>query len=161
MHFVLQKNDEGIMFGNIQLIIVHDNSNVYFVTKKSQSFCLVDQGVHCLKAQDQGYLCINQDSLLDYYPLPEYSLCGLSVIVLSSLLSNFRIMSGLKEVLKDAVLLVLPSLSPDVTNQLVEKLMDQGVEGLDDLVYVKDDILEFQCRKLLCSWKNQGSVVMV
>ncbi|XP_052441703.1 uncharacterized protein LOC127983555 [Carassius gibelio] len=45
-------------------------------------------------------------------------------------------MSGMKEVLKDAVLLVLPSLSPDVTNQLVEKLMDQGVEGLDDLVYV-------------------------
>ncbi|XP_026129962.1 uncharacterized protein LOC113110151 isoform X2 [Carassius auratus] len=70
-------------------------------------------------------------------------------------------MSGMKEVLKDAVLLVLPSLSPDVTNQLVEKLMDQGVEGLDDLVYVKeDDILEFirpiQCRKLLSSWKNQG-----
>ncbi|XP_042609737.1 uncharacterized protein LOC109084889 [Cyprinus carpio] len=69
-------------------------------------------------------------------------------------------MSGMKEVLKDAVLLVLPSLSPDVTNQLVEKLMDQGVEGLDDLVYVKeDDILEFirpiQCRKLLSSWKNQ------
>ncbi|XP_026115524.1 uncharacterized protein LOC113094085 isoform X2 [Carassius auratus] len=65
-------------------------------------------------------------------------------------------MSGMKEVLKDAVLLVLPSLSPYVTNQLVEKFMDQGVEGLDDLVYVKDDILEFQCRKLLCSWKNQG-----
>lgn len=70
-------------------------------------------------------------------------------------------MSGMKEVLKDAVLLVLPSLSQDVTNQLVEKLMDQGVEGLDDLVYVKeDDILEFirpiQCRKLLSSWQNQG-----
>lgn len=82
MHVVLQKNDEGIVFGNIQLITVHDNCNVYFVTKKSQSFCLLDQGVHCLTPQDQGYLCINQDSLLDYYPLPEYSLCGLSVIVL-------------------------------------------------------------------------------
>uniref|UniRef100_A0A672KZC7 Uncharacterized protein n=1 Tax=Sinocyclocheilus grahami TaxID=75366 RepID=A0A672KZC7_SINGR len=67
---------------------------------------------------------------------------------------NSRIMSGLREVLKDAVLSVLPSLSPDVTSQLVEKLMDQGVEGLDDLIHVKeDDILEFirpiQCRKLL------------
>ncbi|XP_016362301.1 uncharacterized protein LOC107703997, partial [Sinocyclocheilus anshuiensis] len=69
-------------------------------------------------------------------------------------------MSGLKEVLKDAVLSVLPSLSPDVTSQLVEKLMNQGVEGLDDLIHVKeDDILEFirpiQCRKLLGAWQNQ------
>ncbi len=82
MHVVLQNNDEGIVFGKIQLILVYDNSNVYFVTKKCQSFCLIDQGVHCLTTQDKGYLCINQDSLLDYYPLPEYSLCGLSVIVL-------------------------------------------------------------------------------
>ncbi|XP_067217734.1 uncharacterized protein [Chanodichthys erythropterus] len=69
-------------------------------------------------------------------------------------------MSGIKESLKDAVLLVLPSLSPDVTNQLVEKLMDQGVEDLDDLTYVKEeDISEFlrpiQCRKLLSAWKHQ------
>lgn len=74
-------------------------------------------------------------------------------------------MSGLREVLKDAVLSVLPILSPDVINQLVEKLVDQGVEGVDDLVYVKeDDILEFlrpiQCRKLLSAWKNQGKVVL-
>ncbi len=70
-------------------------------------------------------------------------------------------MPGLKEVLKEAVLSVLPSLSPDVTKQLVEKLMDQGVEGLDDLVYAKDnDILEFlrpiQFRKRLSAWKKQG-----
>ncbi|XP_073722008.1 uncharacterized protein [Misgurnus anguillicaudatus] len=69
-------------------------------------------------------------------------------------------MSGLGEVLKHAILSVLPTLSPDVINQLVEKLVDQGVESVDDLVYVKDDdILEFlrpiQCRKLLCAWKNQ------
>nr|XP_023659174.1 uncharacterized protein LOC111839466 isoform X2 [Paramormyrops kingsleyae] len=69
-------------------------------------------------------------------------------------------MSGLKEALKDAVLSVLPSLSPDVISQLVEKLTNQGVEGLDDLIYVKeDDILEFirpiQCRKLLSAWQNQ------
>lgn len=70
-------------------------------------------------------------------------------------------MSGLKEVLEDAVLSVLPGLSPDVTSQLVEKLTDQGVESLDDLIYVKeDDILEFirpiQCRKLLSAWQNEG-----
>lgn len=82
LHVILQNNDEGIVFGRIQLILVHNNSSVYFVTLKCQSFCLVDQGVHCLTSQDKGYLCINQDSLLDYYPLPKYSLCGLSVIVL-------------------------------------------------------------------------------
>lgn len=70
-------------------------------------------------------------------------------------------MSGFKEALKDAVLSVLPSLSPDVISQLVEKLTNQGVEDLDDLIYVKeDDILEFirpiQCRKLLSAWQNQG-----
>lgn len=50
-------------------------------------------------------------------------------------------MSGLKEVLNDA---------PDVTKQLVEKLMHQDVKGL---VYVKDVIFEFirpiQCITLL------------
>ncbi|XP_052002462.1 uncharacterized protein LOC127657637 [Xyrauchen texanus] len=74
-----------------------------------------------------------------------------------------EIMSGLKEILKDAVLSVLPSLSQDLTEQLVEKLMDQGVEGLDDLVYVKeDDIAAFirpiQCRKLLGAWKVQENL---
>ncbi|KAI7809133.1 hypothetical protein IRJ41_000258 [Triplophysa rosa] len=115
-----------------------------------------NQGVHCLTSQDKG---INQDSLLDYYPLPEYSVWLVSNSS-PPFFPNSRIMSGLKEVLKDAVLSVLPSLSSDVTSQLVEKLMNQGVEGLDDLIYVKkDDILEFirpiQCRKLLSAWQNQ------
>ncbi|XP_046730723.1 uncharacterized protein si:ch211-86h15.1 [Silurus meridionalis] len=72
-----------------------------------------------------------------------------------------RTMSGLHQLLNDAVLSVLPSLSQDRTKQLVKKLVDQGVKGLNDLVNVKeDDIVEFirpvQRRKLLSAWKEQA-----
>lgn len=82
MHVVLKRNEEGIVFGKIQLILVNNSSNAYFVTKKYQTFCLTDQGVHCLSSQHNGYLCISEENLPDYYPLLEYSLCGLSVIAL-------------------------------------------------------------------------------
>lgn len=84
MCVVQGKDDEGLVFGKIKLILIQNNS-VYFITEKLQSVCLVDQGVHCLKTNPEHttqYFCIDQEELLDYYPLPEYSVLGLSLIAL-------------------------------------------------------------------------------
>lgn len=131
MCVVLEKNDEGLVFGKIKLIIIHNNALVYFVTLKYPSVCLVDQGVHLLSntehATDQ-YFCIEHRDLLDYYPLPEYSMLGFSVIAM---------------------------------HHSVEKRMKQGVESRDDLKFVKEEdmvelIWPIQCRELLDCWKSQG-----
>lgn len=52
-----------------------------FVTEKCQSVHLVDQGVYCL-TESTCCVCTEHKRLLDYYPLPEYNMLGLSVILL-------------------------------------------------------------------------------
>lgn len=81
---MLKKNDEGLVFGKIKLILIHNSDLVYFVTEKYQSVCLVDQGVHYMNTEHSmsQYCCIEHGKLLDYYPLPEYSMLGLSVIAM-------------------------------------------------------------------------------
>lgn len=85
MSVVLEKNDEGLVFGKIKLILITKGTLVYFVTEKCQSVFLVDQGVHCLSNTENTtaqYFCIAQEELKDYYPLAEYSMLGLSVFAL-------------------------------------------------------------------------------
>lgn len=81
MCVILEKNDEGLVFGRIKLIKIHNATAVYFVTEKCQSVCLVDQGVYCL-TESTCFVCTEHSRLLDYYPLPEYSMFGLPVISL-------------------------------------------------------------------------------
>lgn len=40
---ILEKNDEGLVFGRIKLILIHNATAVYFVTEKCQSVRLVDR----------------------------------------------------------------------------------------------------------------------
>lgn len=82
MVVILEKNDKGLVFGRIKLILINNVTAVYFVTEKCQSVLLVDQGVYCLTESSTNYVCIDQKKLLDYYPLPEYNMLGLSVISL-------------------------------------------------------------------------------
>lgn len=75
------------MFGRIKLIHVCSSSAVpvYFVTEKCRSVFFVDQGVHCFRDPELTtlpYLCIAQEKLLDYYPLPEYNVFGQSIVAL-------------------------------------------------------------------------------
>ena len=85
MCVVLEKNDEGLVFGKIELILVC-NSCVYFVTEKCQSDFLFDQGIYCPKMGSENpisnYFCLHHARLLDYYPLPVYNMFGLSLIAL-------------------------------------------------------------------------------
>ena len=84
MLVVIGVNEEGIVFGRIKLVLIYLGSQVYFVTEKHQSNCLIDQGIHCLNKEStvSNYVCVSQEKLADYYPLPEYKLCGLSVVAL-------------------------------------------------------------------------------
>ena len=79
----LSRNDDGVVFGRIELILVHQDSEVFFITKKFQSLLHVDSGLYglcCLGGENQVQL-VKHETLLDYYPLPEYKfneLCALA-----------------------------------------------------------------------------------
>ena len=79
---LIDRNEEGLIFGQIQLILIHRASAVYFITKKCQSVYLADQGVHCVESVKKAYCCVDQERLLDYYPLPDYKVHGLTLMVL-------------------------------------------------------------------------------
>lgn len=61
---VLEKNDAGLLFGRIKLILIVSGTVVYFVTEACQSVCLIDQEVYCL-TENKSYVCIDQEMLLD------------------------------------------------------------------------------------------------
>ena len=79
--FVLEKlNDDGMVFGEILLIIVCNNV-VFFVVRENQAELLADLQVHAI-AKEMDVVCIKADSLLDYVALPAYKLKGFSIIPL-------------------------------------------------------------------------------
>lgn len=80
MVVAVEVSDSGIIFGNIVLILL-DQNRVLLVLEKHQSVKLVDVGVHYL-TREEDYICVGIDSLIDYYPLPVYGFCGVSVVAL-------------------------------------------------------------------------------
>ena len=72
--------DSGIVFGKIVLILL-DQSKVHLIVEKHHSVLLIDVGVCCLTPEGD-YMCVDLDSLVDYYLLPHYHLCGVSVVAL-------------------------------------------------------------------------------
>lgn len=81
MVVAIERVDEGVVFGKIKMILIHQESAVHFITERCLSVRLPDQGVYCLESTKK-YLCISQDKLLDYSPLPQYCMCDLPVVVL-------------------------------------------------------------------------------
>lgn len=43
---------------------------------------LPDMGVYSLTLMQKGCCCVNQENLLDNYPLPEYTVHGTQIIIL-------------------------------------------------------------------------------
>lgn len=78
---IVNHTDEGFVFGKIEGILVED-STLHFVLGLHHSVLLVDLGLHCLHCPPESNVCVNVDSLMDYYPMPLYSIAGLSVISL-------------------------------------------------------------------------------
>jgi len=82
MFLVLDQIDDGIVFGKIKAILIQGDY-VNFITERYNSSSLIDQGLHCISEKPAERLCcVSQENLLDYYPLPMYKLCGLSVFAL-------------------------------------------------------------------------------
>lgn len=85
MCVVLGKDDDTLLFGKIKLILVSDAS-VYFVTEKCLSDFLFDMRIYSLNVDGQhtflNYVCVKWSDLPDYYPLPVYSVFGLSIIAI-------------------------------------------------------------------------------
>lgn len=80
MH-VINESSKGLVMGKIIVVLTHSSSAVYFVTKKCQAKLLHDIGVCGLKPIQECYCCVKQDDPVDYYPLPEYELCDMSIVV--------------------------------------------------------------------------------
>lgn len=81
MHVVIDESFEGLLIGKIIVVLIHNNSAVYFITEKCKALLLHDVGIYGLTPVQGCYCCVKQDDLVDYYPLPEYAFCDMSVIV--------------------------------------------------------------------------------
>ena len=102
--------------------------------------------------------CIEAEELLDYYPLPEYKICNLSVISMHHAIICI-IRSNMEA--KDSVRQVLPALSEDLLEAVTTKLSDSCVESIEDLQFMEErDLVELlkpiQCRKFLHAWRVKG-----
>jgi len=85
---VVDHNSCGYLFGKISLILISP-TDVHFVVELYESVLLSDLGVYSLQKSDPKYVCVNADSLLDYYPLPVYEVAGLSVVSLHHSVCSF------------------------------------------------------------------------
>lgn len=80
-HFLVSTNDECVEFGRLIIILIKNNAAVYFVVEIYN----VDYHSEChlySVTQTTGLQCINIDDLVDFYPLPSYTLNGNKVIPL-------------------------------------------------------------------------------
>lgn len=81
MHVIIDESSRGLMIGKIIVVLIHNNSEVYYVTEKREALLLHDLGVYGFTPIQGCYCCVKQDNLVDYYPLPEYILCDMPIIV--------------------------------------------------------------------------------
>ena len=85
MLIVTDDDDEGLVTGKIKVVLVHKDSAVYFIAEKYHALRIPDMGVYSLTLMQRSYCCINQENLLDYYPLPDYTVHGTPLIILNHL----------------------------------------------------------------------------
>lgn len=82
MYVALKQDEEGLHMGEIKLILIHCNDSV-FVVRRQQAVELVDMGIHFLTetVQVSNYVCVKQENLLDCYPLAQYKMNDIPVII--------------------------------------------------------------------------------
>lgn len=71
--------DDGLVAGTIKLVLVHQGSFVHFVIQEYQAVLVPNMGVYSFAATER-MCCVKHENLLDYYPLPEYRVCGMPVL---------------------------------------------------------------------------------
>lgn len=90
MFIVISDDDEGVEIGKIKMALIHNNSTVYLVAEKYHAMRLPDSGVYSLTLMQRSYCCVNQESLLDYYPLPGFTVYVTPVVILHHALPSFQ-----------------------------------------------------------------------
>lgn len=91
MLIVIDEDNEGIIVGKIKMVLIHKDAVVYFVVEKYHAIRIPDMGIYCHKLMQKSYCCVDQNTLLDYYPLPEYTAHGTGVIILHHSFPLFQI----------------------------------------------------------------------
>lgn len=149
----LVNNDEGIVLGRIELILVRNSCEVFFLTSVYRSLLRIDSGLHCLLNYDPAcldieYRCTASDALF-------ITLCH---VINLSLFCNFSLPFSIFALvimsIQESVRAVLPTLSSNVIERVAETLVLIGVESSVDLQYeesdhLKEHLLPIQMIKLL------------
>lgn len=82
MFIVIGYNDDGLVVGKIKKAVIHKNSAVYFITEVYQAVRQPEINAYHTSPMQEAYYCVSQAELLDHYPLPEYSVWGMSLLTL-------------------------------------------------------------------------------
>lgn len=81
-HFLVSKNDESIEFGELLIILIHNDATVYFVMELQKADYHSEYHLYSVTKQSRRLQCLNIDNLVDFYPLPSYHVNGHQVIPL-------------------------------------------------------------------------------
>jgi len=89
MFVVVGHNDDGLVVGKIKKAVIHNNSAVYFITEVYQAVRQPEINAYHTSPMQEAYYCVSQAELLDHYPLPEYSVWGMSLLTLHHSVPTF------------------------------------------------------------------------
>lgn len=162
MYIAIKQDDDGLHMGEIKLILIQCNDSVFFVVSRQKAVELVDKGVLLLTEIDKesNYICVKQEDLLDYYPLVQYKMNDLPVIIfhhsLSDLYKHVDVRGGCPRCCVGSSTWAARGETP-----VSPELASIGVESKSDLQFVKeedlpDHITPIQCRRLLNAWNVDG-----
>lgn len=81
LYVVLGTDEDVLLVGEIKLALIRA-SEVYLVLRRRQA--VLHMGVYLLDDLEQRsqFVCVRHEELLDYYPLPEYKVNGVSKLIL-------------------------------------------------------------------------------
>ncbi|KAL7870559.1 hypothetical protein SRHO_G00080560 [Serrasalmus rhombeus] len=141
MYVVIGSDEEGLLVGEIKLILVHCDSQVYFVVERRQAVQLVHLGVYSLEvaaetSTNHVFYCSGDKT--------------------GNLISTTKL----------ARTNPTGETGPGETSSLLEKLVSTGVECKSDLKLIKDEDLQellrpIQCHKLLQAWSTEEEEKLV
>jgi len=80
--FLVSKNDESMEFGELLIILIQNDSAVYFVMDIHKTDYHSEYHLYSVTKQNARLQCVNINDLVDFYPLPSYIVNGHQVIPL-------------------------------------------------------------------------------
>lgn len=82
MYVFIGHNDDGLLVGKIKKIIVFKNSVVFFICEIHQAVRLPSIDSYHTSPVPSSYYCVKAEELLDFFPLPEYMVWGMPLLIL-------------------------------------------------------------------------------